>query len=106
MIEEGSVLDRNVGLLIQLVQTGGFGGLLWYIIVKHNPRQIELSRVDRTEQRDSFLRELTNQRVAFESALERIEEAHKDELGDLRTATQQLVTLIQAARARDRPGGR
>lgn len=71
-------------LVLQLATSGGFAALAWYLIVKAIPRFLTDFRTD-----------LTAQRVDFTAALERIEDAHKDEIEKLRSITMQLVELVR-----------
>lgn len=55
--------------VIQLVTSGGFGALAWYLIVKHGPRVDEMHRVERKEAQDQFILALESQRSEFEKSI-------------------------------------
>lgn len=78
---------------ITLITTGGFGGLVWYLVVVHMPKMAAAEEQLRKEQsstyeelrreeRGDFLNELGRQRESFLGAL-KDQQAHFDRLVDI-----------------------
>lgn len=66
-----------VGAIIQLVTTGGFGALLWYLIVKHIPSIEDRHQAERLEwleyikRRDESFEELARKHLETVGAIQR-----------------------------------
>ena len=76
---------------LQLVSSGGFGALAWYLIVKLIPRMVGDFREDTREQRSVFMQELKAQRMEFchtceqfQQALEKISAKFSDAIAELK----------------------
>lgn len=103
MIEGADSNDvaRNVGLLVNLATTGGFGALVWYLITRAIPAQNREARQDAASARVEHLAETKQARSDFVAALRENEDSHRSEIAELRAVTMQMVDLVQRARAKD-----
>jgi hypothetical protein len=66
--------------ILQLSTAAGFGGLLWYIIVKEIPRQ-QADNNKQHEQRDQVIKYLaTEHREALKETVSTLKQEHKEEI--------------------------
>tara|TARA_R100001129_G_scaffold118849_2_gene82339 strand:+ start:341 stop:622 length:282 start_codon:yes stop_codon:yes gene_type:complete len=76
-----------VDVIVKLVTMGGFGALVWYLVVRHIPAIEERHRSERHEWR-TFIR-------GRDEALSKVVDDFTDELSESRTELAQLRTEIR-----------
>ena len=76
-----------VDVIVKLVTMGGFGALVWYLVVRHIPEIEERHRSERHEWR-TFIR-------GRDEALSKVVDDFTDELSESRTELAQLRTEIR-----------
>lgn len=94
---EANEVARNVGLLINLATTGGFGALVWYLITRAIPAQNREARADAAAARADHQADARQTRSDFIAALKENEDSHRSEIAELRAVTMQMVDLVQRA---------
>lgn len=90
---QGQIPDFNT--IINLVTTGGFGALAWYLIAKHIPSQAEKFTKDLEKQDEKFVSELHRQRVTFLEAINKQQDNFAEIVNQERTHFKVLIDMVR-----------